>query len=208
MRLDQGLAGHTRRDEDEVVLGAVQRLAATLDQDPPRSSAAPCCRKAGTRSCSAPWRKRATSAGRPSRDRRFHAADAGHAAHVRGTPHHVSTPAQDRRHGDAALDGDARRAEVRAHRCVHPRHRRPRDERAQRPCHHRGAGHRLPRRRSRPAPPRRRRKRRGSTEARNGRARSCSIRCCCSAIRRSRSTPIASTTTCPTRASRRAIRPS
>jgi 3-methylfumaryl-CoA hydratase len=26
--------GHTRRDEDEVVLGAVQRLAATLDQDP------------------------------------------------------------------------------------------------------------------------------------------------------------------------------
>ena len=26
--------GRTRRDEDEVVLGAVQRLAATLDQDP------------------------------------------------------------------------------------------------------------------------------------------------------------------------------
>jgi 3-methylfumaryl-CoA hydratase len=26
--------GHTRRDDDEVVLGAVQRLAATLDQDP------------------------------------------------------------------------------------------------------------------------------------------------------------------------------
>ena len=26
--------GHTRQDEDEVVLGAVQRLAATLDQDP------------------------------------------------------------------------------------------------------------------------------------------------------------------------------
>jgi 3-methylfumaryl-CoA hydratase len=26
--------GHTRRDEDEVVLGATQRLAATLDQDP------------------------------------------------------------------------------------------------------------------------------------------------------------------------------
>jgi 3-methylfumaryl-CoA hydratase len=26
--------GHTRRDEDEIVLGAVQRLAATLDQDP------------------------------------------------------------------------------------------------------------------------------------------------------------------------------
>ena len=28
--------GRTRRDEDEVTLGAVQRLAATLDQDPAR----------------------------------------------------------------------------------------------------------------------------------------------------------------------------
>ena len=72
-----------------------------------------------------------------------------------------------------------------------------------RPRHHRGAGHRLPRgRRSRLRHrPRRRRKRRATDEPGMVARASCSIPCCCSAIRRLPSTPTASTMTCPIPAS-------
>ena len=199
--------GRTHRDEDEITLGAVQRLAATLDQDPERLPARQ--RSAGklvrdpVRADRAAERDRAR---RPSQDRGFPAAAARHAADVRGTPHQLLQAAAGRRHGVARLHGDARGAEDRAHRIVHARHRHARDERAIRPCPHGGTGPGLSRRRR----GRHRRPAEGSSaggrQARmveDDRARSGAG---IPLFARSPSTPIASITTCLIRATPKAIR--
>ena len=100
--------GHTRRDEDEIVLGAVQRLAATLDQDP----------DAFKRGGVLPESWYAILFGTMARESLLgadgHPVTGDFMPPMQGTRRMFAgrrttfqRPTEDRRHGDAALDGDA-----------------------------------------------------------------------------------------------------
>ncbi len=119
--------GHTRRDEDEIALGAVQRLAATLDQDPHA------------------FKRGSAAAGELVRDPVRHAGAARASSVADGHPvtGDFMPPMQGTRRMFAGRRatfhrplkiGDTvtrlstvsqRRAQDRAHRRVHPGHRRP-----------------------------------------------------------------------------------